>query len=311
MTETFVQVPLSLLDAQGICQTAKIVYQRLMSHLNRKTGQCNPKFRTLAKELGLSYSTIQRAIKALRNNGLIRTIRTRASSAFELVGLSPRPVKNDHSRSVTDDHSRSVKNERSDAAPSLLTEPDEIELEVGPAAAVNASESIGPLKNGKPAAAADTPPFVSDNPKPNAAAPAADRPLSNAGGMNIPKTETPAVREPQINFAGLARAIGESLIAAHPTPGLPERVFSLIEAILRNAPNPEATGELLWNNHASFVRYWKTCPPGTMIPQLWRWVRDDWKYPAPERKPPKTADEIKRDSFIAYRQKYGALGGRR
>jgi DNA-binding Lrp family transcriptional regulator len=283
MTAMFVQVPLSVLDAQGLCPSVKLVYMRLLAHRNRKTDRCNPKFSTLARELGISYRTVCRAIKTLREMGAIRTLKTRLSYVFELIGLACRMAKSGKACLA--------KSGKVKAAPSLLTEPDQMNQMGGSAAAVDVSSSGSPPENER-AAAADSHPRESSNPKTN----------------TVPAP--PAVAPPPINFAGLARAIGERLIAVHPSPGFPYRAFPLIEKILRESPNPEATGEKLWNNHASWMTYWSDIPLGRMIPQLWRWLESgEWEFPAVQRKAPKSETERKEESFIAYYQKY--MGGGR
>jgi hypothetical protein len=45
-------------------------------HFNRKTGQCDPGYPLLAKELGVSISTIERGIRALKNDGWLQVQRT-------------------------------------------------------------------------------------------------------------------------------------------------------------------------------------------------------------------------------------------
>jgi biotin operon repressor len=126
MTTTFVQVPLSVLDAQDISLSVRMVYMRLLAHRNRKTHQCNPKFSTLARELGVSYKTVCRAIKKLREMGVIRAVRNRIYYAFELVESA--------FRKWTKCPLMSGQNVHSQPAPSLLTEPDEMkERKIPPA----------------------------------------------------------------------------------------------------------------------------------------------------------------------------------
>src|SRR5436305_6408018 len=43
----------------------------IKSHLNQKTGQCNPSFNTLAKEVGVDSSTMIRYVKRLKAVNLI------------------------------------------------------------------------------------------------------------------------------------------------------------------------------------------------------------------------------------------------
>jgi len=71
--KTILQKPLSA--------WAKLVWGQLKFHQNRTTGQCNPRYSKLAEELSTSVDTIGRAVRELRQAGLISTIkRVRASS---------------------------------------------------------------------------------------------------------------------------------------------------------------------------------------------------------------------------------------
>ena len=259
MTSVYVLTPVSLLDAQGIGPAAKLVYQRLMAHLNRKTGQCNPRLATLAKELDVSESTVKRAVKTLREAGAIRTQKGRLSYVFELLGIGSSQTKmTSHARSKC---SRMPdQNDLADDRPSLLTEQYELNNKNGTAADVGckAPEYSAPVEASAAAAAA---PVLNLQENPNA-------------------KPTRAV-----NLTGLARAIGERLLAVHPSPGLPYRAFPLIEKILTGAHDPEAMGQRIENSHREWRTFWDNVPPGKMIPQLWNWLASgEWEFMPVQRK---------------------------
>jgi DNA-binding transcriptional MocR family regulator len=66
-------------DAVALQQKYKpracVLMSRLADHFNCKTGQCNPGFDTLAREMGVTERTVRRAIKELEPDGWIKSKR--------------------------------------------------------------------------------------------------------------------------------------------------------------------------------------------------------------------------------------------
>lgn len=69
-----IYVPDWLLCREDISNGAKLLYGKLCQH-SGKDGNCFPKLRTLAEELGCSQRTIGRYVKELKEYGLIEPIR--------------------------------------------------------------------------------------------------------------------------------------------------------------------------------------------------------------------------------------------
>jgi DNA-binding transcriptional MocR family regulator len=101
----FLIVTKAVLADKRISTTAKFVLAQLMDHRNKQTGQCNPRIRKLAEELGISISTAGRALRALREVGLVKVIWRQRASCYEILF-----GQNDRSCSVkmTDQDSRSL-----------------------------------------------------------------------------------------------------------------------------------------------------------------------------------------------------------
>jgi biotin operon repressor len=58
-----------------LCQlgvSATVVYMGIKRHLNKKTNKCYPSNRLLQKELNLSDKTITKAVKTLKEVGLLK-----------------------------------------------------------------------------------------------------------------------------------------------------------------------------------------------------------------------------------------------
>jgi DNA-binding transcriptional ArsR family regulator len=79
----------------GLSATAKLLLAVLQDHRNARTGQCNPKRKTLALEMGVSISTIRRTLDDLREAGLVRSKRASRTSRYEIL-----KGQNDPSREV-------------------------------------------------------------------------------------------------------------------------------------------------------------------------------------------------------------------
>lgn len=140
MPEPQLVVPLSMLDHPGLSVVARMVWLRLRGHLNRKTGQCNPRQATLARELNVSINTVHRAIVQLRQAGAVASRRTQygCSYTFQIPHQRVSETDSDTPKwGFPNPTSAEAKpqNGVSEVAASLLTEPDELNHKNEPAAA--------------------------------------------------------------------------------------------------------------------------------------------------------------------------------
>ena len=75
--------------------TTKLLLAQLQDHQNKRTGQCNPKQTTLARELGIGERTVRRGLSELRQRGLITAERGQTGCRYEIPtgqnGRSDRP----------------------------------------------------------------------------------------------------------------------------------------------------------------------------------------------------------------------------
>jgi DNA-binding transcriptional regulator YhcF (GntR family) len=82
--QSFLIISKEILADKRISVTAKLLLAQLIDHRNKNTGQCNPKWQTLAAELDISQRTIARAMQELKQAGWIAWKRTRLSSKYEI-----------------------------------------------------------------------------------------------------------------------------------------------------------------------------------------------------------------------------------
>lgn len=65
--------------------TEQLVLQALAYHYNQETEQCNPSYARLASMTGLAVRTVAKAVKSLRDAGVITTERTPATLQCSFV----------------------------------------------------------------------------------------------------------------------------------------------------------------------------------------------------------------------------------
>jgi DNA-binding transcriptional MocR family regulator len=80
----FFIIPETVAATKTLSSTAKLLLARLMRHRNRQTGQCNPRRVTLAAELGVSESTITRALRELRLGRFIESHKGQRGNSYTL-----------------------------------------------------------------------------------------------------------------------------------------------------------------------------------------------------------------------------------
>ena len=73
-------IPEALMELPNLSPLAKLLYGRLCQH-GGKDGLIFPSQETLAKELGVSVSTIKRGLNELKEAGFIGVVRTRKETA--------------------------------------------------------------------------------------------------------------------------------------------------------------------------------------------------------------------------------------
>jgi len=84
-SRSFLIVYRFLLQSTVLSNTAKLLLCLLQDHCNKQTGQCNPRIQTLAGELGVSRSTIDRGLRRLRELGLIQILWGQRASRYQIA----------------------------------------------------------------------------------------------------------------------------------------------------------------------------------------------------------------------------------
>lgn len=104
----------SIIAEKKLTRTAQAVLLQLIDHHNRQTGQCNPRWQTLATEVGAGrqstekrpgHSAIHLALRQLKEAGYLTWKRTRGSSHYTLTEKSKKWT----SRSPENGHQKSKK----------------------------------------------------------------------------------------------------------------------------------------------------------------------------------------------------------
>lgn len=85
-----------LIADKRISVTARLLLGFLLDHRNKQTGQCNPKRKTLARELGVSMVTISRALAELREGNFIRSKQQQHTASYQIQAYQ---IDNPDSRS--------------------------------------------------------------------------------------------------------------------------------------------------------------------------------------------------------------------
>jgi DNA-binding transcriptional MocR family regulator len=83
--QSFLIISKEILADKRISVTAKLLLAQLIDHRNKQTGQCNPKRQTLARELGVSVPTIQRALSELIKVEFIRSKKRSRTNFYEFL----------------------------------------------------------------------------------------------------------------------------------------------------------------------------------------------------------------------------------
>lgn len=82
--KSFLIVAKEIVADKSLSATEKLLYAQLLDHRNRRTGQCNPKHATLARELGICERTVERSIQQLRDQGWITMRRGQNGCRYEI-----------------------------------------------------------------------------------------------------------------------------------------------------------------------------------------------------------------------------------
>jgi hypothetical protein len=243
-------IPQALLR-RDITPTATKVYFALRSYVNRKTGQCNPRYATIARRIGLSERTVCRALRELRLAGWIGVRRGHWGSNYECRNRAIPATDGGYIRAtdgvnIHDKHGVYQQLH-------LFTEPDVV-LNQKSATAADAQATGSEHGTGRAAASA---PVADADQKPNTNT----RPRSDA-----------------------ERLVAD-LIPEHPEPGAPDRAVAEAEKILEGAADPVEAYATARCNHEAWRAHWAKLDPHRFIPQLWRWFASgEWKFAPAERK---------------------------
>lgn len=283
MTELYVRVPRSLWRATNISAMAKDLLALLDDYRNTRTGRCDPKITTLAKDLGTSLRTLKRSLAELARLGLIKIVRRRRSS--NQYDVAPRVewetiLKCQNGTSKT--ASLKCQNDTTDRgqngtsrAPHLFNEPNNsFNLASAPAAASKNNDRVR-------------------QPKPTVKAASA---AQNSSSQNEHKN----------GVDGLVLTLRNDLIDQHPEKGNPKKALLVICSILGASTDPAATAAAIRESHRAWREAWNARlahNPQAFVPQLWRWFEsEEYKHP------PSAADiEVRRKHPTSMRRQLPRL----
>lgn len=262
-------LPRAVAQLAGLSSTCKLVLAYLADCRNHKTGQCNPRVKTIARHLAVGEKTVDRALAKLYRCGLVRRHKGQRGNSFDVAP-------------------------RAGWAKILRGQND-------PAETIPAG-SKWPCARGQndPAEAPVSlyEPLISE-PKKRGAAAAFSGVVQETGRAQTPAaaaTSTAALagKSANTNTLALARKLTAELIAVHPQPGLPQKAEQFIGQLLAEAENPEETAAVIRRNHPPWIKYWSGLFQGQFVPMLWRWIRDgEWQHPPVIRKAMERAEDRK------------------
>jgi DNA-binding transcriptional ArsR family regulator len=269
-------LPKFLAGNRDLSNWAQRVLILLDDYRNKVTGQCNPRIKRLAADLGVSYRTITRALAELRKWRLIAVERLRygyqfivaARDQWRLLLLKKFPTAVE----------KPPASPPPEAPPPLAFEP----FQSGQGCPLSPDNLVH-----------SQPPHLLVNLP-------SETYLSNNEGDAVPRSvhhAAAATPAPSINNVFLNQRIPlrssftvhlcELLLKTHPQPGLPVKALLRLDAILGDDSDTAARcAKLIETRHAQWRKYWDTLEPGKFIPQLWRWLQDnDWFVEPVIRKP--------------------------
>lgn len=76
---------LNVLKNKRLSSIDKIVYFTLVSYMSRETGKCYPRYATIKKDTGISYSSIQRSVQNLAKQKLLTIKRLSSTNLYLLT----------------------------------------------------------------------------------------------------------------------------------------------------------------------------------------------------------------------------------
>ena len=245
MTEPYVTITKSLVCSTRISATAMRLLLMLEIHRNKKTGQCNPKVRSLAAELGMGERSVRRDLAELRETGfIVEQKHGQRSDSYVIARVLEWPTLASLKIFRQDKFGR-VKHDKcgkSDGSPSLY-EKKPSEKEASAPAASRDSDCHRP-------------------PKPTAATTATKNSSSNNATKN--------------GVHGLA--LRDELLEQHPEKGNPKKALPVICSILAASADPVATAAAIRASHRAWRDEWDAKlahRPQAFIPQLWSWFESE------------------------------------
>ena len=73
---------------KGLKPNMQVLYAWLVRHRNRHTGACYPSLKKLAKECGVSRTTVINTLKQLEKEGLIKVLKKSGSRSYYLLATN-------------------------------------------------------------------------------------------------------------------------------------------------------------------------------------------------------------------------------
>lgn len=290
---------------------------------NAKTGQLNPRQQTFAEDLNCTVWTIQRHMQTLCQAGMVRAIKGRRSSSYEIRPevewrSLPRcrnvakqlslPLVASNSTAVQmpglngpvlTEVETSLSERKTDAAAKacgLIGDPDFGDGGGGggvPAAPktktpekAESTPEARPVPAPKPIVPPVRPPKPPQPPKKAPPAPPPPAPRRSEHGHHAPS-----------EVSARAEEIAEGLAKAHPVTGSFKAACQAVERALEKHGD---VGDELQESHRRFLIVWASYEKGRFVPQLWRWVEEgDWRFPPEKEKADEMAKQAAEDAAKA------------
>jgi DNA-binding transcriptional ArsR family regulator len=278
--QPYLTLPIFVTADQRISNSAKHLLALLENYRNKATGQCNPRVRRLASDLGLTERTIYRALAELRKWQLITVKRMRNTCQYiirarnEWYNLLRKTISDTVEKVLPPQPA--VEPVPVPETPAMMPTLDCQECQVRPDIDVR-SEPPHLLLN-----------LPSEPPYP------ANEGIDAARSVHHVETTQAAAAPPALVDNGrsktrspLSEELWKELVAVHPQPGKPIAALEEIDRLLfDNRGQAVKLAAVLRTRHAEWRVYWATLDRAGYIPQLWRWVKEcEWIAAPVIRKP--------------------------
>jgi DNA-binding transcriptional ArsR family regulator len=304
-TFPFACVPDAAIWKLGISSHAKVLFNALLACRNRRTKICNISLKKLVERLGISLSTIRRALNQLRRAGMVIVRRSLFGNRYEIATPDKwGPTMSRHECALTDGQCATLTDERTQRSRVSAQEPDVLEPEEQGAALLLLSADREEATTTTPAAGGAQP----ETPTPPAPviAPAVT-PLLAQGGREPNNgvtegsgslNESPVVHK---SAEEEAEKLVTELLPYHPWKGNRPWAVKAIAKVLDQDPG---AADQIRRSHIAMRPHWEieqSLSPGKFRPPLGQWIEEgNWKA---EAAPPAERKDIKRETWQEQRRR--------